>query len=75
MSAIEKLTATAASYAATEGGRERLPLIVRHVEVLRMELARLGLAFIEGDALWLGIERASIELADIEDALHEAARA
>jgi hypothetical protein len=75
MEAIEKLTAAAATYAATEGGRERLPLIARNVEALRFELGRLALAFHEGDALWLAIERASIELADVDEALYEAARA
>jgi hypothetical protein len=78
MSARERINLAAESYAATATGRENLPAILERLEGLRGRVGELALAFREGDALWLALERASIELAELDEALyeaHEAARA
>jgi hypothetical protein len=75
MSARERLNLAAASYAATATGRENLPAILERLEALRGHVGQLALAFNEGDALYMSLERVGIELADLDEALYEAASA
>lgn len=75
--AEEKLTIEARGLVARDA--ERVARMIHQCEQLRAAVQQLGLAFEADTAMGAAIERATIELSDIEDALYgariEAARA
>ena len=68
--AEEQLTIEARGLVARDA--ERVARIIRQCEELRAGVQMLGLAFAEHSAMSVAIERATIELSDIEDALYGA---